>query len=97
MNEWLDVIKVIPAVVFPGAALIQLLALIKQRNAQGVSITTWWLFALANICLYLYTGKFNELAAIVTFLGTAALNIAVAITAHRFTGQKKAPLGERGK
>ncbi|MGS2723047.1 hypothetical protein ACVBEJ_04825 [Porticoccus sp. GXU_MW_L64] len=83
MNEWIDLVKIVPAVVFPGAALIQLLALVKQRNAQGVSITTWWLFALANICLYVYTGKFTELAAIVTFLGTAILNIAVAITAQR--------------
>ncbi|MCV6605905.1 MAG: hypothetical protein OIF34_11410 [Porticoccaceae bacterium] len=96
MSEWLDLIKIVPAVVFPGAALIQLLALIKQRSALGVSVTTWWLFALANICLYLYTGKFTELAAIVTFLGTATLNIAVAITAHHFLRkskhQKKAPL-----
>ncbi|MDM3872190.1 hypothetical protein QSV34_12620 [Porticoccus sp. W117] len=88
MNEWIDLVKIVPAIVFPGAALIQLLALIKQRSASGVSTTTWWLFALANICLYLYTGKFTELAAIITFLGTATLNVAVAITAHHFNRQK---------
>ncbi|UTW45146.1 hypothetical protein KFE80_12375 [bacterium SCSIO 12696] len=82
MNELLlDVVKIIPAIVFPGAALIQLWALIKQRSANGVSATTWWLFAIANICLYIYTGKYTEVAAIVTFLGTATLNITVAITA----------------
>ena len=88
IESWIDAVGIIPAIVFPGASLIQLLTLLKRRKADGVSVITWWLFALANICVYIYTQKYFEPAAIVAFLGTAALNVAVAITASRF---KRAP------
>ena len=79
---------VIPSIVFPGAALVQLLALLKRGHAGGVSVVSWWMFAVANLCLYIYTQKYFEVASILTFLGTAVLNVAVALTAMRL---KKSP------
>ena len=87
-ESFIDTVGIIPAIVFPGAALIQLLALLKSGRAGGVSVVTWWLFAVANVCLYIYTQKYFELVSILAFLGTAALNIAVAVTASRL---KKRP------
>lgn len=74
---------VIPSIVFPGAALVQLIALLRRNHAGSVSVASWWMFAVANLCLYVYTEKYLEVAAILTFLGTAALNVAVALTAMR--------------
>lgn len=74
---------IIPAIVFPCAALVQLLQLLKRGYAGSVSALAWWLFAVANICLYIYTQKYLDWVAIVAFLGTASLNIAVALTVTR--------------
>ena len=79
----IQAVGVIPAIVFPGAALIQLLALLKRGSAGSVSAATWWLFAVANVCLYIYTQKYFEFISILAFLGTAALNVTVALTATR--------------
>lgn len=71
----------IPAVVFPGATALQLVAILRARSARGVSILAWLLFGIANISLYLYVDKRGELQAILSGLGTAALNFAIVIAA----------------
>lgn len=69
----------IPAIIFPAASLIQLFTLLKHRNAESISALSWFCFGVANICLYVYTQKYDDWPAITTFLGTSALNFAVAI------------------
>jgi len=77
----IQIAGIIPAIIFPTASLIQLVALLRRRNAEGVSALSWFCFAFANICLYVYTQKYGEWEAIVTFLGTSAVNFAVCILA----------------
>lgn len=76
-EQIIQIAGAIPAIIFPAASLIQLCALLRRRNADGVSALSWFFFAVANICLYVYTQKYDEWAAIATFLGTSTLNFAV--------------------
>lgn len=96
VESWIEAVGVIPAVIIPGATLVQWLTLLKRRRADGVSVITWWLFAVANICLYIYTQKYFELIAVVTFLGTATLNIAIVVTALRFKKTARQPASRNG-
>lgn len=77
----------IPAIVFPAASLLQLVAILRTGSAHGVSIATWVLFAIANVCMYVYLGRYAEPQAILSGLGTATLNVAVIAVAwrHRHT------------
>jgi FtsH-binding integral membrane protein len=77
----MQITGIIPAVIFPTASLLQLVALLRRRKSEGVSALSWFFFGFANICLYVYTQKYDEWAAIVTFLGTSALNFAICILA----------------
>ncbi len=74
----------IPALIFPLATAMQLATILRRKSADGVSITAWSLFALANVSLYAYLGKYAEPQAILSGLGTAALNLAIVIAAWRF-------------
>lgn len=74
----------LPAVVFPVASLAQLLAILRTRDARGVSILSWSLFALANLALYVYVGRYAEPQAILSCLLTATLNVCVVAAAIRF-------------
>jgi hypothetical protein len=74
----------LPAVVFPAAASAQIIAIVRNRDARGVSILSWSLFALANLALYAYVGRYTEPQAILSCLLTAALNIGVVGAAIRF-------------
>jgi uncharacterized protein with PQ loop repeat len=74
----------IPAIVFPAATLLQLAAIVRRRNAAGVSALAWSLFGLANICLYAYTEKYSELESILGSLGTAFLNLCIVVAAIRY-------------
>jgi len=80
---------IIPAIIFPAASLIQLFTLLKRRKAEGVSALSWFCFGFANICLYVYTQKYDEWAAIITFLGTSSLNFAVCILALYYRRKAK--------
>ena len=71
----------IPAVVFPVATAVQLLAILRAKSAEGVSIPAWILFAIANTCLFFYTGKHGELESILATLGTALLNLCIVVAA----------------
>ena len=70
----------VPAVVFPAGTLVQLVKIVQAKNADGVSVSAWLLFGLANICLYIYAEKYSDLQAILGFLGTAAADLAIVAT-----------------
>ena len=50
----------VPAVVFPTASFFQLFALARRGTSDGVSIATWSLFGVANVCLYLTIGEWGK-------------------------------------
>ena len=79
----------IPAVILPVATLNQLVRIIMEKSAQGVSIATWLLFALANIALYIYTEKYFSVQSIVGLLGTGVIDIAIAVAAIKLRAEKK--------
>ena len=84
-SDWLfELIGWVPAVVFPAATMLQLLVIVRRKTAAGVSVTAWTAFAIANICLYLYTEKYSELESVVGALGTAALNLCIVGAAIRY-------------
>jgi hypothetical protein len=71
----------LPGVIFPGATALQLYTIWKKGTAKGVSISTWFLFAIANVGLYIYAQKYDSLQMIVGLLGTAALDVAIVVFA----------------
>ena len=82
---WLfEILGWVPALVFPLASGLQLLAILHRRCSLGVSIPAWSLFAIANICLFVYTEKYGELESIIGALGTAVLNICIVVAAVRY-------------
>ena len=73
----------IPAIVFPAATALQLIKILRSKNADGVSIATWLMFGIANIGLYIYTEKYLSFQSLFGILGTALLDfIIVAVTIH---------------
>jgi len=91
MPDWLfTVLGWVPAVIFPTASGLQLLAILHRRSAQGVSIPAWGLFAVANLCLFVYTEKYDEVESIVGALGTSVLNVCIVIAALKFRARTKA-------
>jgi len=82
----------IPAVVFPLATALQLITIMRRKSAEGVSLTSWSLFAFANLCMYFYVGKYAEPQAILSGLGTASLNIAIVIAALKYPKEKQPPV-----
>lgn len=73
----------VPAVVFPTASIFQLMALARRGRADGVSIATWGLFGVANVCLYLTIGEWTKPQVVISTLGAAATQFAVASIAWR--------------
>ena len=85
MNEHVfEVLGWVPAVVFPIATGLQLLAILRTKSSEGVSIPAWSLFAFANICLFAYTEKYGELESILGAIGTAFLNLCIVVAAIRY-------------
>jgi membrane protein YdbS with pleckstrin-like domain len=70
----------IPAIVFPGATLLQLVRNIRQRSA-GVSIPAWLLFGIANVAIYYYAERYTEWQAIAGMLVTAVIDFAIVFVA----------------
>lgn len=90
MPDWLfAVLGWVPAVIFPAASGLQLLAILHRRSAQGVSIPAWGLFAVANLCLFVYTEKYDEVESIIGALGTSVLNVCIVIAALKFRAHTK--------
>ena len=78
MNEIItNIAGWIPAVVLPIAALSQLFTIARRKSADGVSLTTWLLFAIANIGLYIFTEKYLAWQSIIGLLGTAVINFII--------------------
>lgn len=73
----------VPAVVFPTASFLQLIALTRRGRSDGVSVATWSLFAVANVCLYLTIGEWSKPQVVISTLGAAATQFAVASLAWR--------------
>lgn len=97
MPDWVfQILAWIPAVIFPAASGLQLLAIIRKRSADGVSVTAWALFAIANICLFIYTEKYVEAESIIGALGTATINVCIVIACFRYRGAA-AGNGPRGE
>ena len=67
----------VPAIIFPSATFLQLLKILREKTAEGVSISSWTLFGFANIGLYFYAEKYLALQSLVGFLGTAIIDFLI--------------------
>lgn len=80
----LQLVGILPAIIFPAASLSQLLAIWRRRSAEGVSVATWLLVGVGNVSLFLYNGLYTDIFNIVALLGAALLNFCVAGTVIYF-------------
>ena len=85
-----DTVGWVPAVVFPMATVLQLVSLIHRGRSDGVSATTWALFALANICLYVTVHEWLRPQVLISTLGTAVLQLVVVALVFKFRAMSKA-------
>ena len=80
----IELLTWMPALVLPGAALIQLVQLWKTHNPGGVSVLSWLMFGVANIGAYFLFvetgGKYSDIRPILAFLLTSVLNFWVVCT-----------------
>ncbi|MGB4100751.1 MAG: hypothetical protein WBK91_02425 [Alphaproteobacteria bacterium] len=88
-----DILGYIPAIIFPLATLLQLLKILRDKDVGGVSAVSWFLFGVANLALYGYVGKYDELQAVSSMLVTGALNLVIALMViiTRAAPQRPAP------
>jgi uncharacterized protein with PQ loop repeat len=82
-SEIIDIAGWLPAIIFPAATLIQLLVIVRSGSTRGVSCSTWTLFGIANIAVYIYAEKYLAAQTIIGFLGTALLDFIIAAKALR--------------
>ncbi len=66
-----------PAIILPTATLLQLIKIIKQGSSEGVSMSSWILFGIANLGTYIFTGKYTAIQTILGFLLTSFLNFVI--------------------
>jgi len=78
----------IPSVILPVAAGLQLMKIVREKKAEGVSVPAWILFGLANVCLYVYAEKYSSPQSVIGLLGTAAINFAIVGAALFFRRRK---------
>ena len=69
----------VPAIILPTATTSQLLKIARSKSAEGVSLTTWLLFGIANVGLYIFTEKYFELQALIGLLVTAIMDFIIVI------------------
>jgi len=79
----------VPAVIFPLACIIQLIKILRERSAEGVSAIAWVAFGFANISLYFYTEKYSSLQTIIGMLGQAVIDFSIAFFAIYFSKLSK--------
>lgn len=79
-------IGIIPAIIFPLAALIQFVQMLHKRSAEGVSPLSWGLFGLANSCLFIYTGTV-DFVTVLSLLGTAIIDFLIVGVWFLFRGR----------
>ena len=83
-----------PALILPLAALIQLVTIFRNRSTRGVSWVSWGLFGLANLMLYVYTQKYDDIQSILGLLGTAVVDFVIMGLAVAKYGRSTPPHGE---
>jgi len=76
-NFFIELAGWIPAIIFPSATSLQLIKIVREKTAEGVSLLSWTLFGFANIGLYFYAEKYFALQSLVGFLGTALLDFII--------------------
>ena len=74
----IEVLGWVPAIIFPLAALVQLIKIYTNKSVAGVSGTAWFLFGVANVCLFIYTEKYGEMQAILGMLGQSIIDFMIA-------------------
>ena len=77
-------IGILPAIIFPGGTFIQLLRIYQSKNVEGVSVVAWCSFAVGNLSLYIYTGKYTEIQSIIALLGTLVLQLMIVALIFRY-------------
>lgn len=76
-QAWIEWCGWLPAIIIPLATILQLSSILRQRSTAGVSALTWFLFGVANVGLYIYTEKFQDIQAIAGLLGSAVLDFVI--------------------
>lgn len=89
MDSLREILGWVPAVVFPVASLVQLVVLVRARSSAGVSALTWSLFAIANVCLFLYIENRWQVQAIATTLCTAGIQATIVVLALRWRPRRE--------
>ncbi len=69
----------LPALILPTATLLQIVKIIRQGNSDGVSMSSWILFGIANLGTYVFTGRYTAIQTILGFLLTAILNFVIVL------------------
>ena len=92
-----DTVGWVPAVVFPMATVLQLVSLIHRGRSDGVSATTWALFALANICLYVTVHEWLRPQVLISTLGTAVLQLVVVVLVLKFRAMSRSAKDAPGR
>lgn len=87
MRKHADAAGIFPAIMFPGATIIQYVKVLNQKNIRGVSCTGWIMQVLANLGAYLLIDKLTNPQNILAFLGTAIVDILIIIAILRKTGK----------
>ena len=67
----------VPALIIPAATVLALVNALTTKDVAGMSLWSWLLFGLANVCFYIYTEKYRSPQAILGFLGTALLDFVI--------------------
>lgn len=80
----IELIGVIPAIIFPAATAIQLFHLLKTKSSDGVSALTWFAFSIGNIALFVYTEKYDQLQSIIGLLFTGLLQIFIVVLTLKY-------------
>ena len=80
-ENFVEIAGWIPAIILPLAALIQLVTIIQNRSADGVSWISWGLFGLANIMLFIHAEKYDSIQFILGMLGTAFVDFVIMVLA----------------
>jgi uncharacterized protein with PQ loop repeat len=77
-EEAIQMIGWVPAIIFPLAALMQLYKIYIVRCADGVSAMAWFAFGIANLSLYIYAEKYEEMQTLVGMVGQALIDFMIA-------------------
>lgn len=79
----------IPAIILPTATISQLVKIIRSKSVEGVSLSTWLLFGIANVGLYIFTEKYFTLQALLGLLGTAIMDFIIVAMIVLIQGNKE--------